>query len=195
MPDCPTINCLLGPFVYGDLASAEHARVEAHLLECPACRAEVVSYRAVLGRISPTLFESQAPSRDQLLARVAAAQAAQAATVRREAPARRAAPGNRALGLVPAVALALMVALVFVAGGSRALREPYAGPALAQVPEAETPVAGPQLTPLGPAGAGGGPTLAQVGSSHELDWLPAGLERVTHYLRVVQEANNEDPTP
>src|SRR5262245_17857853 len=44
---CHEIHELLPLHLYGDLSDAERAAVEAHLAECPACRAELTALSAV----------------------------------------------------------------------------------------------------------------------------------------------------
>src|SRR6185503_17434907 len=47
MPDCPSIDPLLTPYVDGELPGVEREAVAQHLRVCPPCRARVVVEQAV----------------------------------------------------------------------------------------------------------------------------------------------------
>ena len=47
MPDCPSIDPLLTPYVDGELPGVEREAVAQHLRACPPCRARVVVEQAV----------------------------------------------------------------------------------------------------------------------------------------------------
>jgi hypothetical protein len=73
MSRCRRVRGLLGPYLYGEVSSAERALVEKHLGQCQVCRREFESGRVTVGALAEGLFAPDEQVRRRLEARVAAA--------------------------------------------------------------------------------------------------------------------------
>lgn len=51
MDDCPAVTTLLHPFLDGELADAEHRRVNSHVQACAVCRDLVDAERAFIALV------------------------------------------------------------------------------------------------------------------------------------------------
>jgi anti-sigma factor RsiW len=110
MPNCPSIDPLVTPYIDGELGSAERQTIEGHLGACPSCWSRVHAERAVrdlLQHRKPLLHHDSAPG--ELRARCAA--------LSMQVPA----AGTPALGLwwrARLVPFALAAGLVLLVGGA-----------------------------------------------------------------------------
>ena len=57
---CPNVVRLLADFIEGQLPPAEHSELEQHLSRCPACLAQVKTYRSTVSLLR-TITDADLP--------------------------------------------------------------------------------------------------------------------------------------
>jgi anti-sigma factor RsiW len=114
MPNCPSIDPLVTPYIDGELGSAERQTIEGHLGACPSCWSRVHAERAVrdlLRHRKPLLHHDSAPG--ELRARCAALSV--------QVPA-GGSPALRLWGRARLAPFALAAGLVLLVGGAFLVR-------------------------------------------------------------------------
>lgn len=169
MKYCENYAALLDPFVDGELSPDEMARVQAHLDECPACRAYVDDALAIRAAF-PDAEDTPVPDgfAESVMARVRAEAASQAEAAPKKKTSR---PWLKALASLAACCAIVLLAAPMFSHGSKMEAAPAEAPAAAAALTERA--MGFALTEEAPAGESAGEAREDLASSKLYDAAPA----------------------
>ena len=172
MKYCENFAALLDPFVDGELSPGEMARVQAHLDECPACRAYVDDALAIRAAF-PDAEDTPVPDgfAESVMARIRAEAASQAEAAPQKKTSR---PWLKALASLAACCAIVLLAAPMFSHSSKTEAAPAEAPAAAADTAASTERAMEfALTEEAPAGESAEESREDLASSKLYDAAPA----------------------
>ena len=172
MKYCENFAALLDPFVDGELSPGEMARVQAHLDECPACRAYVDDALAIRASF-PDAEDTPVPDgfAESVMARIRAEAASQAEAAPQKKTSR---PWLKALASLAACCAIVLLAAPMFSHSSKTEAAPAEAPAAAADTAASTERAMEfALTEEAPAGESAEESREDLASSKLYDAAPA----------------------
>ena len=172
MKYCENFAALLDPFVDGELSPDEMARVQAHLDECPACRAYVDDALAIRASF-PDAEDTPVPDgfAESVMARIRAEAASQAEAAPQKKTSR---PWLKALASLAACCAIVLLAAPMFSHSSKTEAAPAEAPAAAADTAASTERAMEfALTEEAPAGESAEESREDLASSKLYDAAPS----------------------
>ena len=172
MKYCENFAALLDPFVDGELSPGEMARVQAHLDECPACRAYVDDALAIRAAF-PDAEDTPVPDgfAESVMARIRAEAASQAEAAPQKKTSR---PWLKALASLAACCAIVLLAAPMFSHSSKTEAAPAEAPAAAADTAASTERAMEfALTEEAPAGESAEESREDLASSKLYDAAPS----------------------
>ena len=172
MKYCENFAALLDPFVDGELSPGEMARVQAHLDECPACRAYVDDALAIRASF-PDAEDTPVPDgfAESVMARIRAEAASQAEAAPQKKTSR---PWLKALASLAACCAIVLLAAPMFSHSSKTEAAPAEAPAAAADTAASTERAMEfALTEEAPAGESAEESREDLASSKLYDAAPS----------------------
>ena len=166
MKYCENFAALLDPFIDGELTPGEMARVQAHLVACPACRAYVDDALAIRAAF-PDVEDTALPDgfTESVMARIRAEAAPQATTKKQLSR-----PWSKALASLAACCAIVLLAAPMFSGGAKTEAVPAAAAAAAAPAERAMGFA---LTEEAPAGESVEESRGDLKASKVYDAAPA----------------------
>ena len=172
MKYCENFAALLDPFIDGELSPEEMARVQAHLDECPACRAYVDDALAIRASF-PDAEDTPVPDgfAESVMARIRAEAASQAEAAPQKKTSR---PWLKALASLAACCAIVLLAAPMFSHSSKTEAAPAEAPAAAADTAASTERAMEfALTEEAPAGESAEESREDLASSKLYDAAPS----------------------